>query len=431
MRAIGRWSLTLLAINSVIGSGVFGLPSVIAGFTGKASPVAVLGAGAITGVIVACMAEVASRFSQTGGPYLYARTAFGPLVGIQVGWMLWLAQTTALAANANLFVAYLTEFWPNAHAPLPRTASLTVLIGFLAVVNVVGVGAGAKVSNLLTIAKLVPLFGVIMAGGAFLLKHGPVPSGPILQPNANAWLQSILLLVFAYGGAETALAPMGEARNPRYDAAFALFVALITCTCIYALIQWVVVGVLPNAAHSERPLADVARLAIGPWGAALVSMGALVSLYGYLSAKILAVPRITFALAERGDFPSVFAIIHPRFHTPYVSILIFSLLTLELALMRSFAWNVTLSAVARLFYYAVVCISLPFLRKKYPGKPPFLLPAGNGFAVLGVLICLALLTRVNLSGSFILIATVALATVNWLWVWTKPQPTSTDDSTME
>ena len=119
---MGRWSIAALAINSVIGSGVFGLPSTIAALTGRASPIAVLLAGAVAGIIVACLAEVASRFSETGGPYLYARIAFGPFVGIQIGWMLWLAQITALAANANLFVSYLTEFWPLAHEPIsPRT----------------------------------------------------------------------------------------------------------------------------------------------------------------------------------------------------------------------------------------------------------------------------------------------------------------------
>ena len=142
----------------------------------------------------------------------------------------------------------------------------------------------------------------------------------------------MLLLVFAYGGFETALAPMSEAKNPRRDAPFALFTALLACTVIYALIQRVVVGVLPNAVQSQRPLADVARLAVGPFGAALVAIGALISFYGYLSAKILAMPRVPFALAEQGDFPKVFAAIHRRFHTPYVSILVFAGMVWGLAL---------------------------------------------------------------------------------------------------
>jgi len=228
----------------------------------------------------------------------------------------------------------------------------------------------------------------------------------------------ILLLVFAYGGFETALAPMSEAKNPRRDAPFALFTALAACTVIYALIQWVVVGVLPDAAHSTRPLADVARIAMGPVGAALVAIGALISFYGYLSAKILAMPRVTFALAEQGDFPKVFAAVHPRYHTPYVSILAFALMVWGLALLGDFKWNVTLSAVARLLYYAVGCAALPILRRKQPegAAAMFHLPAGNFFAVLGVLLCLILVTRVDFGQSLILIATIALALLNWILV---------------
>src|ERR1700683_2100528 len=367
IRAIGRWSLVALVVNSIIGSGVFGLPSTVAGLIGNYSPYAVLGAGAGMSVIIGCFAEVASRFQQAGGPYLYARVAFGPLMGIQTAWMLWLAQITAPAANANLFVIYLGEFFPHAKDPLPRALILTLLVGLLAFINVRGVRGGTQISNLFTAAKLVPLFAVIVLG-LFLLQHHhwTIASTSIAYPNINQWLKAMLLLVFAYGGFETALAPMSEAKNPRRDAPFALFTALLLCTALYALIQWVVVGVLPDAAHSQRPLADVARLGVGPIGAGLVAVGALISFYGYLSAKILAMPRVPFALAEQGDFPQAFAAVHRRFHTPYVSILVFAGMVWALALIGDFKWNVTLSAVARLLYYGVGCAALPILRPKNP-----------------------------------------------------------------
>ncbi len=114
VRAIGRWSLVALVVNSIIGSGIFGLPSAVADIIGKYSPYAVLAAGAGTGVIMGCFAEVASRFQEAGGPYLYARVAFGRFMGIQTAWMLWLGQVAAPAANANLFVIYLGQFWPHA-----------------------------------------------------------------------------------------------------------------------------------------------------------------------------------------------------------------------------------------------------------------------------------------------------------------------------
>ncbi len=415
-RAIGRWSLVALVINSIIGSGIFGLPSAVAGLIGNFSPYAVLAAGAGMSVIIGCFAEVASRFHQAGGPYLYARVAFGRFMGIQTAWMLFLGQVAAPAANANLFVIYLGEFFPHAKDPLPRTLILTALVGVLAFINVRGVRAGARVSNLFTAAKLIPLFGVIALGLLVLHNHHwSIANSSMPSAGANQWLKALLLLVFAYGGFETALAPMGEARDPRRDAPFALLVALLVCTAIYALIQWVVVGALPDAVHSQRPLADVARLAAGPIGAALVAVGALVCFYGYLSAKILAMPRVPFALAEQGDLPKIFAAVHRRFHTPYVSILIFAILVCGFALIGEFKWNVTLSAVARLLYYGVGCAALPVLRRKHPegADAMFHLPAGNFFAALGLILCLVLVTRVDFGQSMIVVATIALAFVNW------------------
>ena len=416
VRAIGRWSLVALVVNSIIGSGVFGLPSILAGLLGAASRWAVLLAGVAVGIIIACFAEVASQFTQAGGPYLYARVAFGRMMGIQVGWMLWLAQLAAPAANANLFVIYLGEFWPNATRPLPRFLILTLLVGVLAFVNYRGVRAGAQVSNVFTVAKLVPLAIVIIAGMIYLLRAHQ--NGPPLPSNgdAGAWLKAMLLLVFAYGGFETALTPMAEAKDPRRDTVFALFIALIICTILYSLIQWIVIGVLTDPAKSARPLADAARLILGGKGAAMVAIGALVSCYGYLGAKILAVPRVTFALAEAGDFPGWFAAIHRRFRTPYFSILLFAFLIWMLSLFGNFSWNLTLSAVARLFYYAVGCAALPALRKKQPEIERFRLPGGTFFAVLGVVICLVLITRVDLGGSIILAATIVAALINWIWV---------------
>jgi APA family basic amino acid/polyamine antiporter len=417
IRAIGRWSLTALVVNSIIGSGVFGLPSTVAGYLGKLSPLAVLLSGAGMAVIVACFAEVASRFHQAGGPYLYARAAFGRGMGIQMAWMLCLGQVAAPAANANLFVIYLGEFWPHATAPFPRTVILTILIGLLAFINVRGVRAGTHVSNFFTAAKLVPLFAVIILG-LFILRLHPaaVATAGHSMATPGQWMKAALLLVFAYGGFETALAPMGEAEDPRRDAPFALFAALLICAALYALIQWVVVGVLPDAAQSTRPLADVARVAVGAFGAGLVAVGALISFYGYLSAKILAMPRVTFALAEQGDFPKAFAAIHPRFRTPYVSILVFSALVWAFALSGEFKWNVTLSAVARLLYYAVCCAALPVLRRKQPGEARFRLPAGDLFAGLAVLICAALVTEVDFGQSLILLATIAVGFLNWILV---------------
>ncbi len=421
VRAIGRWSLVALAVNSIIGSGIFGLPATVAGLLGKRSVEAVLIAGAAMGVIMACFAEVASQFSEAGGPYLYARAAFGRLTGILVGWMLYLGQTAAPAANANLFVIYLAEFWPAAKEPWPRFAILTLLVGLLALINARGARQGTAVSNVFTVAKLLPLLMVVSAGAAVTIIH-PAPWGAAGPMPASAWMKAMVLLIFAYGGFESAMAPMSEAKNPGRDAGFALFAALIACTVIYALVQWVVVGVLRPGATSDRPLAEVARITMGNRGAALVAIGALVSMCGYLSAKLLAMPRVTFALAKGGDLPGVFAAVSPRFHTPWFSILFYGAAVWGLAIIGNFTWNVTLSVVARLFYYAVVCAAVIALRRKQPLVAGFRLPGGQVLAVLGVGIAVAvgiaavLAKQVELSKSLILAATIGAALLNWAWV---------------
>ncbi len=416
VREIGRWSLAALMVNCIIGSGVFGLPSVLAGLLGRASVLAVVLAAIAMGVILACFSEVASRFTETGGPYLYAREAFGRFMGIQVAWLVWFVRLTSCAANANLFVVYLGEFWPGAVQPLAKLSILTALIGILAVINFLGVRTGTRVSTSFTIAKLASLGLVAVAGAVYLITTHPVVPHAVFSPQPGDWGQAIVLLIFAYGGFEAALIAAGEARNPRRDMPFGLFAGLLTCTVIYGLMQWVVVGVLPDPGHSQRPLADVARIVLGHSGAAVIAAGALFSIYGYLSGNVLTTPRITFALAERGDFPAFFGFVHSRFRTPYVSIFIFALLVWLLALFGSFAGNATLSAGSRLFYYGVVCAALPALRRKQKAPATLQVPGGTVLAILGVLICAALLTRIEYNKSIMLLVAVAVAVLNWLLV---------------
>jgi basic amino acid/polyamine antiporter, APA family len=415
IRAIGRWSMVALAVNSIIGSGIFGLPSVVAALVGRWSPEAVLMAGVAMGVIIACYGEVASQFSETGGHYLYIRQAFGRFAGLQVGWMNLLSRLTACAAAVNLLVISLGEFWAHSGAALPRLAVVSLFVGTLAAANYRGVAAGSLVSNVSVIAKLVPLALVCAVGLVFLAIHpNPAPAGA--GPGADDWLKATLILFFSYGGYEAALYPLGEAKDPRRDAPFALFVALGVVTLFYTALQFVVVGVLPDAAHSVRPLADVARVTMGRAGAVLISVGALVSVYGYLSANLLTGPRAMYALAERADFPPGFAAIHARFRTPYFSVVVFAVLVWGFALFGNFAWNVTLSAVARLFYYGAVCAAVPALRRKQPEAARLRLPGGPVLPAIGLAVCATLLTRVDFSKSLILLATIAAATSNWLVV---------------
>ncbi|HEV2021835.1 MAG TPA: APC family permease [Terriglobales bacterium] len=425
VRAIGRWSLAALVLNSIIGSSIFGLPSIIAGLLGRASPLAYLLTALGMVALMGCFAEVASQFDAAGGPYLYARSAFGRPVGILMGWLLWLARVTAPAAATNLFVNYLGEFWSGAQAPAGRLAVLTLLIGVLAVVNYRGVSAGAWLSNVSTVAKIATLVAFIAVGGVWLATHSPSgPPPPPVHASWHDWVQAVLLLVFAYGGFESALTPMGEAKDPQRDAPFALFSVLLVVTILYTLVQTVVVYALPNAAQTERPLAAAARLFLGGPGAVLVTAGALVSLYGYLSAMMLAGPRIPFAMAENRDLPTVFAAIHPRFRTPNVSIVLWASLMWGLAVYGTFRWNVALSSAARLFYYGLTCAALVVLRRKQPEAARFRLLAGTLMAALGIAFSLVLVSGIGKTEVVILATTTVIALLNLLWVRLRAQPQS-------
>jgi amino acid transporter len=427
VRTIGRWSLTALVINSIIGSGVFGLPAVVSSHLGRMAPIAYFIAGAGMAVIAGCLSEVASQFRETGGPYLYARETLGRFWGIQIAWMTWLSRIAAASGTANLFTTYLGQILPRATQPLYRVAILTLLVGVLAVVNYVGVKSGARVSDFFTATKLLLLAIFIAAGLWWMHIYGAVL--PTLLPHpveAKNWLEAVLVLVYAYGGFEAVLLATGEMRDPRRDVPVALMIGIAAVAVIYTLVQVVVTATLADPAATQRPIADSAGRILGPGAAAAIAVGVLLSIYGYLSANMLHTPRLTFALAERGDFPKIFARIHKRFHTPYVSIVLYTALLLAFTLVGNFRWNITLSAIVRLFTYSSVAIALLVLRKRAPDANAFRLPAGKPLAIVAILFCVVLLARTPLSNSTAVLITAALAAANWAAVRHTPPPNQTD-----
>jgi amino acid transporter len=421
IRTIGRWSLTALVINSIIGSGIFGLPSVVSGRIGKMAPIAYFVAGAGMAVIAGCLAEVASQFRETGGPYLYARETLGRFWGIQIAWMMWLSRIAAASGTANLFTTYMGQVFPRATEPTYRLVILSALVGVLAVVNYIGVKSGARASDFFTALKLLLLATFIGAGLWWIAVHGAVTPAPLTHSvESRDWLEAVLVLVYAYGGFEAVLLASGEMRDPRHDVPIALMIGIASVAVIYTLVQSVVSGTLIDPAATQRPLADSAAAVLGSRAAAAIAIGALLSIYGYLSANMLHTPRLTFALAERGDIPAIFARIHPRFRTPDVSIGLYTIFLLAFTLVGNFRWNITLSAIVRLFTYGSIAIALLILRKRNPGADAFRLPGGPILAVLAILFCVVLLVRAPLSNSTVVLATAAAAALNWVLVRNRP-----------
>jgi basic amino acid/polyamine antiporter, APA family len=206
VRAIGRWTMTALVINCIIGNAIFGLPSELTRLVGRASPLSMILAALAFAVVMVSLAEVASQFSEPGGPYLYVRTAFGRFAGVQIGWFHLLAASAAGAANASLFMIYLTGLLPWVGGAKRPILLLALIISIPTVANLIGVRSGAALSNLLTVAKLLPLALLIILGVARFGHHVEIISASeISRPGIGRWLSALFLLFFAYGGPENAL----------------------------------------------------------------------------------------------------------------------------------------------------------------------------------------------------------------------------------
>jgi len=415
-RAVGRWSLAALMFNTVVGGGILGLPSLIVAHVGRFGllvyAIAIVGIAAIG----ACLAEVASQFARSGGPYLYARAAFGPFVAIQIGWLTWLARIAASSAGANLFVSYLTQFFPGPWNMFLRIAVLLLLIGVLAGINYRGVSGGAKLSSVFAAVKVL-LLSLLIGGGALVLWLHPdlrvAPQASAAVIHVDDWFISILLLVHGFAGFETALTASGEARDVRKDAPAATAAVVGLSFVLMVGVQAVVMYTLPGAGASSKPIVDAAQRCLGAAGASLVAVSALISIYGFLTAGLLHTPRLTFAMAERGDFPRIFSMVHPRFRTPHYSIIIFALLVLSFAIMGNFRFNAIISAVSRLFMYGSAVIALPVLRRRQPEVNAFRLPAAGFFVSLSLIFIGLLLVKLPLSGMAVVGVTFVLAALNW------------------
>jgi basic amino acid/polyamine antiporter, APA family len=410
-KALGLFSLTAIAVNGVIGSGIFVLPATVAALMGSASPAAYIVAAILTALVVLCFAEAASRFDETGGPYVYARTAFGRFVGFEVGWMFFLSRLAAAGAIANACAAYAATFWPALASGAGRAALLTGIIGGLAAVNVLGVRQGAVAVNVLTIAKLGPLLALLAAGLPFI---DPARFDLIPDPTAGGLREASLLLIFAFGGFENASVPAAEATRPRRDVPIALVTAIFVTAILYVLIQIVALSVLPGLAKDTTPLASAAAAIFGPQGAAIVSAGALVSTVGSLSALALVGPRILFALGAWGDLPHQLARVHPRFRTPHVAIAAFAVIAWLASLAADFSQLAIVSAIARLLFSASTCLAVPLLRRRQPSATALVLPGGPLVPIAAAAASVWLLTGISRSQAIAGILALAAGVVLYL-----------------
>ena len=415
-REIGLFSLIALTINGILGSGIFMLPAAIAGILGPASPIGYGAAAAATALIVLCFAEASTHFEGSGGPYLYARAAFGPFVGFQAGWLFIATRIVSVAAIANGTASYLGTLWEPPGAGAGRSVTVVAIIVGLAVLNLIGVRQGKWTVNLLTIAKLLPLILFIAAGLPAMDGSRIALAG---APTGGSVREAAFLLVFTFAGFEAAPIAGHEIVNPRRNLPIAMLAAVGITTAVYVAVQVVAQGTLPELATSSAPIADAARNFLGPAGATMIGVAAVLATLGTNGTNLLVTPRMLYALADGGHLPAFLARIHPRFRTPYIAIAVFAVVASGIALVNDFTALAATSVVSRLCFFASTCVAVPVLRRRLPAPAGrFRIPGGSLVALVATALCLWLISastalqRIACGGA-IVVGTLLYAWARW------------------
>jgi amino acid transporter len=333
----------------MIGAGIFGLPGKLDAAVGSFAPLLLLIAGLGVMLIALCYADLASRFESSGGPQLYAGAAFGRFVGFQAGWMLYAARAAALAANANVLSAYAGALWPPLDGPL----TIIVTIGAITLVNVVGIRRAVDTLGGMTMIKLAPLLLI----GALGLLLAPLPA-PTL-PDFSAVEGVLLVALYAFVGFEAATIPAGETRDPKRAIPRALLLTVAGVTLLYVVVQLAYSA--SGIGESDAPLAELAATSLGPAGALLLGITAIVSVLANQLSAVTSISRITSSLADQALLPRWFGRISPRFATPANSIVAVGTIGLAMALSGTFVTLAVISTVSRLFAYLACIAAIPRL----------------------------------------------------------------------
>ena len=413
-RAIGVLGLSAAIFNTTVGGGIFRLPGVVTELMGAAAPWVYVICALAIGLVVLTFAEAGSRVSMTGGPNAYVEMVFGPYAGFMSGVLLWLLSTTALASVASAYAGFIGALIPVLSAPLPRALVLAATFALLAGVNVRGVKQGTQLITAVSVAKLLPLL-VLVAVGALAVS----PANLVAEsaPAAATFARTATILFFAFMGIESALVPSGEIKEPSRTVPRAIAIAMIGVTVLYISIQLVsqgVLGVEALAAAKTAPLAAVAERLMGSPGRLLLLIGAAISTFGYMSGMTLATPRALFAFARDGFLPRQLASVHPSFHTPWLAIVLQSVVCCALAVRNEFEALAVLANLSALLLYAMCAVAAWELRRRgvqNEGTTPITLPLGPTVHILTCVVIAWMLTSITLSewravGMVLVVATV-------------------------
>lgn len=395
-RALGVRELAASIVTITIGGGVFLLPAIAAKALGAAAWLAYLVCAAVFALIVACFAEAGSRVSLSGGPYAYVGQAFGPFWGYITGVLVLLFATVAHAAVAAGFTQALNALVPGIGVGTARLVVVLVVFATFTVFNVRGVRQGAVVVEVGTIAKLVPLlflglFGLFAMQGANLAWPGLPPVGDLTRTS--------MMMMFAFFGVESALAPSGEVRDPARTVPRAIALAIALVTLVYLSVQVAAQGILgPELVqHEDAPLAEAAGRAYGRGAELLLMVGAAISMVAHTSGMMLAIPRSVFAMAQDGYLPAALARVHPGTRTPVNAIFAYAAVVTTLAASGTFGSLLILANIGALLMYLLCCLAVLGLRRRNVRleSPPFRMPGGAVVPWLAAAAIVALLSTIT------------------------------------
>lgn len=415
LTVVGLW---LLAINGMIGAGIFGVPAKTFALAGEFSPWIFVICAILIAPIMLSFGELASSFRSTGGPMLFVGMAYGPFAGFQAGWGYYVARITAYSANMNLMVLSVGFFWPAAADPTPRLVLMAIASVIIIGLNIVNAKATMGYLGIITLLKLSPLVALALYGlftwdGAAFESISQVPSAPDLGA-------ALLLVIYAYVGFESSTVPAGESKDPQRDMHRALVLALVVASALYALIQLAAQQLVPDLASSDGPLLAAGEAWLGPIGASIVAIGIVTSVGGNLISSTFSSARISYRMGLDGYLPTWFSALNVTYATPIYSVLFFGIAGFLLSASGSFAYLAVLSVFTRLMLYLACFVSMPAVRRN-GDENAYRLPGGWIIPGLAVLVCLGLLTQVSMSSVLATFGLLAVGTVLYLTVSKRPK----------
>jgi APA family basic amino acid/polyamine antiporter len=396
-RVLGPGTLALIFTNGTIGAGIFALPGLAAATLGSATALGFAICGMLVVLVFLCFAEAGSRVHQSGGAYAYIEAAFGPFAGFIAANLMWFGLGACVdAALADVLVSTLATMVPALLQPIPRALALIALLGFIAGVNVMGVKTGARLVVVLTVLKLLPLLLLLVLGLPHINLAHIIPAS---MPSASTLGSGVLLLMFAFIGGESSLSASGELHNPSRTVPLGLLMGVATVVSVYFGLQLVAEGVLGAdlALQTTAPLAAVAEQLMGPWGRSLLLGAVSLSIFALINGDLLVSPRCLYAAAKDGLLPAPLARVHPRFHTPYVAILVFASITCALAVLGAFKPLAILGTSSVLLVDVFVCLAVLRLRQRgvHTADAPFVIPGGPLVPILAATVCVWVLTNLS------------------------------------